>query len=545
MTKLGECGIIIYVEQKEVSTIRTRNRKPINNFAHISQAAETQSSNQEQYLVDFAKMVRGAKIADDAVIDLGKYKKAQRNLGDRDKILKAIENRDMVYLREVSQFFFDTSGIYARLCRYLSFLLTYDWMVTPYIMSESIKEEKVLAEFSRVLLYLDNMKVKSTFSEISLEVVKNGVYYGILRENNMISTLQQLPTQYCRSRYKINGLSAVEFNVKYFDDQFRDANEKIMVLKSFPKEFVKAYIDYKEGRLPIDRNDNGAWFLVDPEIAARFYVNGNEVPLFVAAIPALLDLDEAQDIDKKKMVQELLKLVIQKMPLDKNGELIFDVEEARDMHNNAVQMLSKAVGVDVLTTFADTEVATLSDKSTTVAKDTLAKVERGIFNEAGISQQLFATDGNLALEKSVANDEAVMFNLLHQYEEWLNHRLNSLFNKNAKKLYFKVYMPHLTIYNFKEMAKQFKEQAMLGFSKLLPAIALGQSQSSLLATIQFENTILKLNEIMVPLQMSSTQSGKDSDGKNPKKPDGEGAGRPEKADDEKSEKTIQNKESAN
>lgn len=545
MTKLGECGIIIYVEQKEVSTIRTRNRKPTNNFAHISQAAEPASVDPQQFLVDFAKLTRGAKFADDAVIDLGKFKKAQRNLGDRDKILKAIENRDMTYLREVSQFFFDTSGIYARLCRYFSFLLTYDWMVTPYIVSDNIKEEKVLAEFSKVLLYLDNMKVKPTFSEVSLEVVKNGVYYGILRENNMISTLQQLPTQYCRSRYKINGLSAVEFNVKYFDDQFRDANEKIMVLKSFPKEFAKAYIDYKEGRLQIDRNDNGAWFLVDPEIAARFYVNGNEVPLFVAAIPALLDLDEAQDIDKKKMVQELLKLVIQKMPLDKNGELIFDVEEARDMHNNAVQMLSKAVGVDVLTTFAETEVATLSDKSTTVAKDTLAKVERGIFNEAGVSQQLFATDGNLALEKSVANDEAVMFSLLHQYEDWLNHRINSLFNKNAKKLYFKVFMPHITIYNFKEMAKLFKEQAMLGFSKLLPAIALGQSQSSLLATIQFENTVLKLSEIMVPLQMSSTQSGKDGDGKNPKNPDKEGAGRPEKADDEKSEKTIKNKESAN
>jgi len=27
------------------------------------------------------------------------------------------------------------------------------------------------------------------------------------------------------------------------------------------------------------------------------------------------------------------------LPLDKNGDLIFDVDEARDIHNNAVAML--------------------------------------------------------------------------------------------------------------------------------------------------------------------------------------------------------------
>ena len=43
------------------------------------------------------------------------------------------------------------------------------------------------------------------------------------------------------------------------------------------------------------------------------------------------------------------------MPLDKNGDLIFDIDEARDIHNNAVDMLSRAIGVDVLTTFADIE----------------------------------------------------------------------------------------------------------------------------------------------------------------------------------------------
>jgi len=84
-------------------------------------------------------------------------------------------------------------------------------------------------------------------------------------------------------------------------------------------------------------------------------------------------------------MQKLLKILIQKLPMDKNGDLIFDVDEARDIHNNAVEMLKRAVGVDVLTTFADIEVADMSDKNTTTSQDDLAKVERTVFNSLGTS----------------------------------------------------------------------------------------------------------------------------------------------------------------
>lgn len=92
------------------------------------------------------------------------------------------------------------------------------------------------------------------------------------------------------------------------------------------------------------------------------------------------------------------------MPIDKNGDLVFDVDEAQQLHNNAVSMLSKAIGIDVLTTFADVEVADMADNKTATTKDELEKVERAVFNEAGVSQMQFNTDGNIALEKSILND---------------------------------------------------------------------------------------------------------------------------------------------
>jgi hypothetical protein len=48
-------------------------------------------------------------------------------------------------------------------------------------------------------------------------------------------------------------------------------------------------------------------------------------------------------------------------------------------------MLKRAVGVDVLTTFADIDVADLRDTNSVTKTDDLKKVERTVFNNSGIS----------------------------------------------------------------------------------------------------------------------------------------------------------------
>ena len=107
------------------------------------------------------------------------------------------------------------------------------------------------------------------------------------------------------------------------------------------------------------------FFQTNAQKTVKFSFSNGDIPLFVNAIPALLDLDAAQDLDRRKQMQKLLKIIVQKLPLDKNGDLIFDVDEARDIHNNAVEMLKRAVGVDVLTTFADVDSLDMSDRNTT------------------------------------------------------------------------------------------------------------------------------------------------------------------------------------
>ena len=302
------------------------------------------------------------------------------------------------------------------------------------------------------------------------------------------------------------------------------------ILKMYPEEFAQAYAAYKKGKLmPANALEEGGWWLLDPDRAFKINLNGRDYPLLVNITPKILDLDEAQDLDRRKMMQQLLKVIIQKLPLDKNGDLIFDVDEAKDIHNNTVQMLQRAVGVDVMTTFADVDVADLADKNTTTTRDELTKVERTVYNEAGVSQNLFNSNSNLALEKASAVDEASVRDLIFEFSELFSRILRVKF-PGHKMWCLHFSMLETTINNYKELSKMYKEQTQLGFSKMLPQIALGHSQSSIIATAHFENEVLKLQEIMIPPLMSSTLNGKDIlPGSKVAAQDEKQSGRPEKS----------------
>ena len=502
--------------------------------------------------MNFANIRIGAKVLDDAIVDLGDLKKINKNLASKENVLKAIMNCDYEQMREISNFFYNTSGIYSRLCRYLAYLYRYDWMITPYLndMENEKVIDKALDGFYEALTYLDNFGVKKFFGEVALKVIKNGCFYGYLIPTSKKMNIQELPANYCRSRFTVNGRPAVEFNMKFFDETFREANQRMKMLNLFPKEFKKGYVLYKEGKLPPQfAGDISGWYLLETNNVIKFNINGEDFPAFVSVIPAIIDLDEAQNLDRKKMAQELLKIIIQKMPLDKNGDLVFDIDEAQQLHNNAVNMLGKAIGVDVLTTFADVEVADMDNNRAAASRDDLVRVERSVYNEAGVSQMQFNTDGNIALEKSILNDEASLFNLIIQFEEFLN-KLVEKFDKN-KKYNFRVQLLPTTIYNYKELSKLYKEHTQMGYSKMLPQIALGQAQSAILANAYFENDVLDLAHLFIP-PMTSNQMNVDSlttlkgndKGGNPEKKEG---GRPTKESQGETvtEKTIQNKESQN
>ena len=515
--------------------------------------------------IDYNKIKVGNKtLKDDAFLNVDAAWAIRNNKPiSKDAVLKAIRAKDIPMLRVISDYFYNKSGIYERLIKYMAHFYRYDIFVTPVQYQKQLPQNKVIEGWYKACLFLENSKLKKHLGNIAVKVIKDGAYYGYKIIQPDRAFLQELPIDYCRSRYNFNGKPAVEFCVKYFDDVFADNEYRLRVVKMFPKEIQKAYVAYKKGTLPKDFNgDTQGWVLLNPKMTVKFNIDNSDIPMFANVIPHLLDLESAQDLDMKKMMQQIMKIIIQKFPLDKNNDLVFDLDEMQAFHDMAVTMLGDSIGVDVLSTLADVKVEDMADNGNVSAVDQLEKVERTVYNEAGISQMQFNSEGSVALNYSISNDEGSLSDLIGQFEEYVEDMIEPLNKQIRKKLYYRVNILPTTVYNYKDMASLYREQTMLGFSKLLPQVALGMSQTVVIATALFENKMLKLDDAFTPPQMSSTISSKDkeeseednnnqdSNNENDSnvqqqqvKIDEKDAGRPELPDEQKDDKTLQNIES--
>ncbi|DAT81167.1 MAG TPA: portal protein [Caudoviricetes sp.] len=232
-------------------------------------------------------------------------------------------------------------------------------------------------------------------------------------------------------------------------------------------------------------------------------------------------------------------------------------------------MVGDAVGVSVLSTVAEVSLEDLATSSGTESQNNLEAAQNSVYNALGISANLFNTDGNLALEKSIIIDEAYIKPLLLQFEQFFNRYLEWKFNK--KDLKFRMKMLLTSIFNSSDMSSKYENLTKIGFSRFLPMVALGHTQKEVISMAKLEQQIMQLDAYMLPPFSSNTMSsdtwsdikaqqqqilsgGKvtpvggqadaarsgsvtsDSNG---------GAGRPQLPNDKKSDKTIANQAAQN
>lgn len=461
----------------------------------------------------------------------------------RIRLDEALRKNAVKDIRVLSQHFFKTSGVYARVVRYLANMPTYDYLVMPRVLGMDVDEKTITREVINQLTFLETLKLKTALRQIALDVIVDGVSFVYLRRKGSKGTIQKLPTNYCRTTGFYDGFPNVEFNLDYFD-RFT-GTEKIQMLNSFPPEIVYEYNKYKQdtkngGNTSKKRlnqtgdilgGTTGTWITLDSDYAACFYFNPSLQPLLSNALFAILDVLELKGIEKKKAENELYNLVIQQFPLNDDGEPIFDLVEMEAFHKGARKVFENTNQTDLLTTFADVKNINLNEAA--AAPIDFTGWTKDVYSEMGVSQQLFSTEGNMALEKSEGVDASLMFSLVDKFQDWVNLQLDVHFNRDKKHelFYTRLQILPTTMSNRKEMASIYKDLGTLGYSKFYPAVALGQSQLDLMSTIVFENNILGLGNAMEPLKSSHTTAG------------GEKGGRPSLPDSQKSDKTIANNES--
>lgn len=492
-----------------------------------------------------------------------------------DKLIKICQGNDMAQIRALSKWFYQNNGVYRRAVRYLSDLYRFDFMLYPNLdLDDELKEsdqDKILKKFNEVLEHFDNSSLQLMSRKWAIQVCLEGAYYGYICDDISDKlVVQDLPIDYCRSRFLHRGLPLVEFNVQYFDKITNDKDYREKILSLFPDEFQKGYRKYKAGKLDAeDQGDEAGWILLDVQRAFKFNFGdtAGDYPPFLSAIPALIELGEVQDLEKEKLLQEIQKILVQTFELDKNGQLPFTMPELQRLNQNAIDMVGDAVGVSVLSTVADVHLEDLDNTTGNESASAVSAAEDAVYNDLGISTNLFNTSGNLALEKSITTDEAFVKPLLLQFEQFYNRYLDWKFNKN--KLKFRLKMLTTTIFNHVNLSDKYKDLTKLGFSRFLPMVALGHTQKEVISLAKLEQQIMQLDAYMLPPFSSNTMSSdtwsdiktqqqqilsgqKVTGAPTPQDPaatakttdtqTSEG-GRPEKPDDQKSDKTIANQAS--
>lgn len=421
----------------------------------------------------------------------------------KEQIFALLEQENDSKLRDASHYFYNISGEYRSLITYYANILTFDNLIIPSAKNKSnLSKDKFRDDFQKILDYCDNSYIPEASAFISAVIMMDGIFYGYERINGETITLQQLPPSYCRSKYKINDNYAVEFNLKFFD-QYRDTEQKINLFKLFPDEFFGLYMDYKNG-------ESIEWVQLNPEFARCHKISDKQIPPLSPVFTELINLKEYKDIDKSKNEMDLYRLIVQKIPTDKDtGEPLLTLPEAQELHKNAKKMITQE-GLDVLTTPLPVEAINLQEKGQTL-RDNLERATNSVYNTSTTSRLLFnsgSDGGSIGLTHSIKVDEVLMKPLLGQFKKWYEKKFKYLLG-NTKNYRFEIMFPLITIFNRKEMFALYKEAATLGYSKLLPLTALGIKQSTFMNLLDFENDYLKLHEKMIPLQTSYTQNGED------------------------------------
>ncbi len=465
-----------------------------------------------------------------------------------DEIETILRSGNLEGIRELSRYYYRTNNVYRNNIDFLAALPLYDTMVTPVYQEDNISKAQTIKAFYAACNFVDKLNVPVTFQRITKEWLKNGVFYGILRTDGEEVVIQDLPLEWCRTRYKeFNGLNLLEFNVNYFNS-ISDEEYRKEVVQTFPKVIQEAWrqivnrVDNADPWVPIPAGEGGVCFC---------FVDDPTPPL-LASLKELKELDDATKREEKRDINELYKLLIQRMPIDKNGELVFELEEVADIHASVANMLSDVDTVDVLTTFGETSLESLQDSSAaTQSTDRLKKYKDSAWDALGRARLLFNPEGSSALAYMIKKDESLMITYLNVYEGWIKFHLNDRFARRGLTFDFDI-IP-TTVFNRQDLQSQYFRGAQYGYSKMAAGVAMGIKQMDQLSLMNFENDLLEMSKKMVPLQSSYTTSGNVIVNEEKNNSSGENGGssvqikditdrggRPELPDEQKSEKTQAN-----
>ena len=424
-----------------------------------------------------------------------KYNRFQLDFS-KERIHEIMVNGSSVEQAALSEYFFSVSGIYKRIVLHYASFLTYSWLLVPHIrkMGEKMTDKKNQKTYFDAAEFCSSFGIEGRCTVFAKEVLVKGGYYGIIHDNGSSVAIQDLPFEFCRSRYKNQqDVDIVEFDMRFFDT-IRDEELRKKILKTYPAVVQKGYRAFKNGADP--------WIFLPAEIGI-YFTFFEERPFFLDLIPLIDDLEDYKKIDKERNLLALKRIITQEVPHD-GMNLVFEPEEASEMHEGVLEMLANNPDVDVITSYNKINLLDLSGDADD--KTNVSDAQDLIYDSAGVSKELFSATTDAGITFSLNNDLAMMLILGQRFAHFFTALLNNKFG--TRKVSFQLIILPVSYYNKDEYASRAKDLAAFGYPFLTPVSATGLNQTNLADLKILENDVLDLDEVLKPLQSAYTQSGK-------------------------------------
>lgn len=208
--------------------------------------------------------------------------------------MRIIRSGDLASLRELSRYYYRINGNYRNNIDFLAHLPLYDNVIIPIFQEGKGSQAQILKAFYAACEFVDKLDLPNILAHVTTEWLITGIYYGILRTVDKKVTLQDLPIDYCRTRFKsLDNLNILEFNLAYFLS-IKDEKQREEVIKTFPPIVQKAW---RKAGGKVSNN----WVAITPDLGGVcFCFAHDQTPLLIASIPELKKLDNAVEREDKR-----------------------------------------------------------------------------------------------------------------------------------------------------------------------------------------------------------------------------------------------------
>ena len=409
-------------------------------------------------------------------------------------------------MRQLSRFLYYRSNPYRRLIFYNASAIDLNArsVIPTYTLLKENKKDNVLKQYYNTLEVLDKMNLSLELMKMYIINWREDTSYGCAYYDDDGLFILPLDGDYCQvtSAYA-NGSLGFSMNMAYFDSRSEE-------LEFFGEPFTSMYESYQKDRI------NGKWQDMPDEYCVCFKINIDDIllpiPPYIALFNSIISLSDLEEIQSIKDEMGIYKLLVAQFETITGSKIpddfTVDPDTAIDYFNRMCEFLPDYVAA-ILSPIKIESIEFNQDQTSDVNQT--VKATESLYNTSGGAQILNSSSisGTTAFSAAIIADSLyAISSLLPQTEQWLNRFLSYHISKPAKVKFLPV-----TPYTKNEYRKHLVESGTYGLPTRLAINSLNSfSELDTLSLKYLEQDCLNLDEELIPLKSSHTQSNDASEG---------------------------------